>query len=140
MNTVAVAACPTGVAHGRLAAENLGTTAEETGHEIEVEVQGSMGAENELTADDIAAAGVITADTAVQQDRFEGEAPGEEDGDGRGRQGRRGRSRGRTARRGGEGDAGGRPEPDPSPGATSRRSRRTPSRRGGDREKGLFAR
>ena len=74
MNIVAVTACPTGIAHSQMAAENLETTAAEMGHDIKVEVQGSMGAENELTADDIANADVvvITADTSVQQDRFEG--------------------------------------------------------------------
>ncbi|GGM62641.1 PTS system fructose-specific IIB component [Halarchaeum rubridurum] len=74
MKLVAVTSCPTGIAHSQMAAENLETTAEGMGHEIEVEVQGAMGAENELTADDIAAADavIITADTAVQTDRFEG--------------------------------------------------------------------
>ncbi|GAA0306521.1 PTS fructose transporter subunit IIB [Halarchaeum salinum] len=74
MKLVAVTSCPTGIAHSQMAAENLETTAKEMGHEIKVEVQGAMGAENELTADDIAAADavIITADTAVQTDRFEG--------------------------------------------------------------------
>lgn len=74
MKLVAVTSCPTGIAHSQMAAENLETTAEEMGHDIKVEVQGAMGAENELTADDIAAADavIITADTAVQTDRFEG--------------------------------------------------------------------
>lgn len=74
MKLVAVTSCPTGIAHSQMAAENLETRGTELGHEIKVEVQGAMGAENELTADDIAAADavVITADTAVQTDRFEG--------------------------------------------------------------------
>jgi len=74
MRIAAVTACPTGIAHSQMAAENLETTAEEMGHEIKVEVQGSMGAENELTAEDIQQADIviITADTSVQQDRFEG--------------------------------------------------------------------
>lgn len=56
-----------------MAAENLETTGAELGREIEVEVQAAMGAENELTAAEIAAAVSIAADTAVQRDRFEGE-------------------------------------------------------------------
>nr|WP_318570508.1 PTS fructose transporter subunit IIB [Salinigranum marinum] len=57
-----------------MAAENVKTTAEARGHEIRVEVQGAMGAQDELTTEEIAAADVvvITADTAVSQDRFAG--------------------------------------------------------------------
>ncbi len=74
MKLVAITSCPTGIAHSQMAAENLETTAEEQGHDIKVEVQGAMGAENELTSDEIAGAEavVIAADTAVNQDRFEG--------------------------------------------------------------------
>ncbi|GGN08909.1 PTS fructose transporter subunit IIB [Halarchaeum nitratireducens] len=74
MKLVAITSCPTGIAHSQMAAENLETTAEGMGHDIKVEVQGAMGAENELTAEDIAAADavIITADTAVKTDRFEG--------------------------------------------------------------------
>lgn len=74
MKLVAVTACPTGIAHSQMAAENLEQTAERLGHDIKVEVQGAMGAQNELTADDIAAADVviIAADTAVSRDRFDG--------------------------------------------------------------------
>ncbi|WP_435101909.1 PTS fructose transporter subunit IIB [Halarchaeum sp. P4] len=74
MKLVAVTSCPTGIAHSQMAAENLETTGEEMGHDIKVEVQGAMGAENELSAEDIAEADavIITADTAVQTDRFEG--------------------------------------------------------------------
>jgi len=73
MKIVAVTACPTGIAHSQMAAENVETTAEARGHEIRVEVQGAMGAQDELTAAEIDAADVvvITADTAVSQDRFE---------------------------------------------------------------------
>lgn len=73
MKLVTVTSCPTGIAHSQMAAENLETTAEERGHDIKVEVQGAMGAENELTADEIAAADavIIAADTSVSRDRFE---------------------------------------------------------------------
>lgn len=74
MNVVAVTSCPTGIAHSQMAAENLRTTGEEMGYDVSVEVQGAMGAQDELTADEIEAADavVIAADTAVSRDRFEG--------------------------------------------------------------------
>ncbi|WP_049987208.1 PTS fructose transporter subunit IIB [Halobellus rufus] len=74
MNVVAVTSCPTGIAHSQMAAENLEQTAERLGHEIKVEVQGAMGAQNELTAQEIADADavIIASDTAVSRDRFEG--------------------------------------------------------------------
>jgi PTS system fructose-specific IIB component len=74
MNIVAVTSCPTGIAHSQMAAENIQTTAEARGHDVHVEVQGAMGTQDELPADAIAAAdvAVITADTAVSTDRFEG--------------------------------------------------------------------
>ncbi|MFC6730696.1 PTS fructose transporter subunit IIB, partial [Natronoarchaeum mannanilyticum] len=74
MKFVAVTACPTGIAHSQMAAENLETTAEERGHEIHVEVQGAMGTENEIPSDAIAEADavLIAADTSVQTDRFDG--------------------------------------------------------------------
>jgi fructose PTS system EIIB component len=74
MKLVAVTSCPTGIAHSQMAAENLEQTAEKLGHEIRVEVQGAMGAEDELTAAEIeeADAVIIAADTSVNRDRFEG--------------------------------------------------------------------
>jgi len=74
MKLVAVTSCPTGIAHSQMAAENLEQTAEELGHDIKVEVQGAMGAENELSDADIGAAdaAIIASDTSVSQDRFSG--------------------------------------------------------------------
>ncbi|MFB6223462.1 MAG: PTS fructose transporter subunit IIB [Haloarcula sp.] len=74
MKLVAVTSCPTGIAHSQMAAENLEQTAEEQGHDIKVEVQGAMGAENELSDADIKAAdaAIIASDTSVSQDRFSG--------------------------------------------------------------------
>ena len=74
MKLVAVTSCPTGIAHSQMAAENLETTAEERGYDIKVEVQGAMGAENELTPAEIEDAGavIVAADTAVNRDRFDG--------------------------------------------------------------------
>lgn len=56
-----------------MAAESLEQTAERLGHEIQVEIQGAMGAENELDKATIADAdaAIIAADTAVSRDRFE---------------------------------------------------------------------
>ena len=72
MKLVAVTACPTGIAHSQMAAENLEQAAERMGHDIKVEIQGAMGAENELSAEDVESAGaaIIAADTAVNRDRF----------------------------------------------------------------------
>ncbi|WP_434531859.1 PTS fructose transporter subunit IIB [Haloarcula sp. NS06] len=74
MKLVAVTSCPAGIAHSQMAAENLEQTAEEQGHDIKVEVQGAMGAENELSDEDVAAAdaAIIAADTSVSPDRFSG--------------------------------------------------------------------
>jgi PTS system fructose-specific IIC component len=71
---VAITACPTGIAHTFMAADALKKVATERGHEIKVETQGSVGAKNQLTDDEIARADVviIAADTHVDLDRFAG--------------------------------------------------------------------
>jgi PTS system fructose-specific IIC component len=71
---VAITACPTGIAHTFMAAEALQKAARALGHEIKVETQGSVGAKNQLTAADIAAADavVIAAETKVDTARFVG--------------------------------------------------------------------
>lgn len=73
MKLVAVTACPTGIAHSQMAAENLERVATAEGHAIDVEVQGAMGRENELSSEAIAAADavIIAAATSVSRDRFE---------------------------------------------------------------------
>jgi len=74
MNIVAVTACPTGVAHTYMAAEQLEQTAKSLGHAIKVETQGAMGIENELSQAEIDAADVaiIAADIALEQpERFD---------------------------------------------------------------------
>lgn len=53
MNLVAVTACPTGIAHTYMAAEQIEKTAKKHGHAIKVETQGSMGIENELSQEEI---------------------------------------------------------------------------------------
>ncbi len=75
MKIVAVTACPTGIAHTYMAAEQLEKTAKALGHEIRVETQGAMGIENELTARDIAGADfvIFAVDIEVEKkDRFDG--------------------------------------------------------------------
>ena len=74
MRIVAVTACPTGIAHTYMAAEQLEKTARALGHTIKVETQGAMGIENELAQADIDAADVviIAADIALERpERFE---------------------------------------------------------------------
>jgi len=75
MKIVAVTACPTGIAHTYMAAEQLEKTGRKLGHSIRVETQGAMGIENELSAKEIQAsdAVIFAADIAVQNsDRFAG--------------------------------------------------------------------
>ena len=74
MKLVAVTACPTGIAHTYMAAEQLEKTAKALGHEIKVETQGAMGIENELSAGDIAGAqaAILATDIEVERrERFE---------------------------------------------------------------------
>ena len=75
MKIVAVTACPTGIAHTYMAAEQLEKTAKSLGHQIRVETQGAMGIENELSAKDIQEADVaiFAVDIEVEKrERFEG--------------------------------------------------------------------
>jgi fructose PTS system EIIBC or EIIC component len=69
---VGITSCPTGIAHTFMAAAALEKAAKALGHTIKVETQGSVGAKNQLTAEDIAAADavVIAAETNVDTSRF----------------------------------------------------------------------
>ncbi|PSU34358.1 PTS fructose transporter subunit IIBC [Photobacterium lutimaris] len=71
---VAITACPTGVAHTFMAAEALEEEGKRQGHQIKVETRGSVGAKNQLTAEEIAAADlvIIAADIEVDLARFAG--------------------------------------------------------------------
>jgi PTS system fructose-specific IIC component len=71
---VGVTACPTGIAHTFMAAAALDKAARALGHAIKIETQGSVGAKNQLTEEDIAGADavVIAADTTVDVSRFAG--------------------------------------------------------------------
>lgn len=74
MKLLAVTSCPTGIAHTYMAAEALQMAAKELGHDIKVETQGSVGAENVITDADLknADAVIIAADTNVDKSRFAG--------------------------------------------------------------------
>lgn len=56
---IAVTACPSGVAHTYMAAESLESAATAKGWQVKVETQGSIGIENELSADDVASADIV---------------------------------------------------------------------------------
>lgn len=71
---LAVTACPTGIAHTFMAAEALTKTGEETGYLLKAETNGQDGAQNVLTAEEIAACDgiIIAADKNVEMARFDG--------------------------------------------------------------------
>lgn len=71
---VAVTACPTGIAHTYMAAEALEQQAAKMGITLKAETNGSGGAKNVLTPDDIAEADgvIIAADKNVSMARFDG--------------------------------------------------------------------
>ena len=71
---LAVTACPVGIAHTYMAAENLQKAGAALGVDIKVETQGSIGVENALTDQDIAEADgiIIAADKEVSKERFAG--------------------------------------------------------------------
>ncbi len=75
MRIVAVTACPTGIAHTYMAAEQLEKAAKALGHQIKVETQGAMGIENELSAKDIREADVALFAVGIdveKRERFSG--------------------------------------------------------------------
>ncbi|MDD1784168.1 PTS fructose transporter subunit IIB [Enterovibrio sp. ZSDZ35] len=75
MNIVAITACPSGVAHTYMAAESLEQAAIARGWTIKVETQGALGAENEISADDVARADAVILTTDIELNgtaRFEG--------------------------------------------------------------------
>ena len=71
---LAVTACPTGIAHTYMAAEALQKAGDKMGVSIKVETNGSGGAKNVLTADEIANCDgiIIAADKNVETARFDG--------------------------------------------------------------------
>ena len=73
-NIVAVTACPTGVAHTFMAAESLAEAGRAQGHRIRVETQGSVGAQDALSEDEIREADVVilACDIEIDPTRFAG--------------------------------------------------------------------
>jgi PTS system fructose-specific IIC component len=71
---LAVTACPTGIAHTFMAAENLTKAGEAMGYPLKAETNGSEGVGNALTAEEIAAADgiIIAADKNIEMARFDG--------------------------------------------------------------------
>ena len=71
---VAVTACPTGVAHTFMAAEALTQAGKALGYPLRVETQGSVGAQDALTPEEIRAADVVilACDIEVNTSRFVG--------------------------------------------------------------------
>lgn len=74
LRLLAVTACPTGIAHTYMAAEKLAQAAEALGIEMKVETQGSIGAENVFSDNDVRDADgvIIAADKDVDRSRFVG--------------------------------------------------------------------
>ncbi len=71
---LAVTACPTGIAHTYMAAESLEEKAKQMGVSIKVETNGSGGAKNVLTKEEIEKAEciIVAADKNVDMARFDG--------------------------------------------------------------------
>ncbi|WP_026879268.1 fructose-specific PTS transporter subunit EIIC [Ignatzschineria larvae DSM 13226] len=71
---VAITSCPTGIAHTFMAAEGLINSAKAMDIEMRVETQGSVGAQDALTAQEIRDADIvmIAADREVDRSRFNG--------------------------------------------------------------------
>ena len=69
-----VTSCPNGIAHTYMAAESIERTAKKLGLTVKVEKDGSSGAEDVLTAEEIAAADgiIVAADRNVPMNRFDG--------------------------------------------------------------------
>lgn len=71
---LAVTACPTGIAHTYMAAEALEKAGKKLGITIKVETNGSGGAKNVLTKEEIAACDgiIVAADKTIEMARFDG--------------------------------------------------------------------
>lgn len=75
MNIVGVAACVAGIAHTYIAKKKLVQAAQKAGHNIQMETQGPIGVEDELTSENIKNADVVILAVDIQikgKERFEG--------------------------------------------------------------------
>ena len=71
MKIVGVTACPTGIAHTYMAAEQLEKAGKAAGHSVRIETQGAMGIENELSAKEIAEADVVVLAVDIEVEKKE---------------------------------------------------------------------
>ena len=71
---IGVCACPAGIAHTYMAAENLERQGKKLCFQVKIETNGSGGVENRLREEDIKEADyvIIAADTRVEMERFRG--------------------------------------------------------------------
>ncbi|HGD0565720.1 TPA: PTS fructose transporter subunit IIB [Streptococcus agalactiae] len=75
MKIVGVAACTVGIAHTYIAQEKLENASKADGHDVKIETQGTIGIENQLTSEEIAAADIVLLAVDVKiagEERFEG--------------------------------------------------------------------
>lgn len=75
MRIIGITACVAGIAHTYIAKEKLTNAAQEMGHWIKIETQGTIGVEDRLSQEDISKADlvVIAADIGISgKDRFQG--------------------------------------------------------------------
>jgi len=75
MNIVGVSACTVGIAHTYIAQEKIEAAAKKAGDSIKIETQGTIGIENKLSDEEIAAADVVLLAVDVQiagEERFAG--------------------------------------------------------------------
>ena len=75
MKIVGVAACTVGIAHTYIAQEKLMNAGKKAGHEIEIETQGTIGIEDELTPEQIKDADIVILAVDVKiagRERFDG--------------------------------------------------------------------
>jgi fructose-specific phosphotransferase system IIB component len=74
MKIIGVCACPAGIAHTYMAADNLERKGTKLGFQMKVETNGSGGVENRLSEDDIKSADyvIVAADIGVEMERFKG--------------------------------------------------------------------
>ncbi|HFZ9647923.1 TPA: PTS fructose transporter subunit IIB [Streptococcus agalactiae] len=75
MKIVGVAACTVGIAHTYIAQEKLENASKAAGHDVKIETQETIGIENQLTSEEIAAADIVLLAVDVKiagEERFEG--------------------------------------------------------------------
>lgn len=75
MNIVGVAACVAGIAHTYIAKKKLVQAAQKAGHNIQMETQGTIGVEDELTSENIKNADIVILAVDIQikgKERFKG--------------------------------------------------------------------